>query len=173
MLIVYTDESCDTSEVIAIYVAMTQQLEEEEGSVDWNLFSHLPVCRAKQVKRGFGDKFPYFEKVQITLDIGDGTVWYGSTYHNIHGNWSGAKVARCNLFYVLDIPAMMHPDYESSVKELWKAPESNTTKEYYMDGFNWCKTIEEFDEWVQKQPKISITEIQQQIKHSELIRWYC
>ena len=169
VLMIYTaiEHSCDTSQTIQMYLAITNQSESANGSPDFHLASHLPLSVASTLLKA-DENVGYFNKVQITPNEFEGIVWLGSTFHAIHGNYHQEGITRLDLWWVLEIEGMMDY-YEPMDPKVFVSDDKPLN--YYLDGFDWCRTNEQYQHWFKQQKKITMTDIQKNIDQSKIIQW--
>ena len=145
----------------------------EEGAPDIHLASQLPINVAKQTLKADKSRFPYFNKVQILKDQGDGVCWTGATFHGIHTNKSLALQTRVSMWWVISVQNMMRrEEYEQfeAGTDLWgNRKEANFPR--YEAGFHWTKTVQQYDQWLTYQPKYTYEDIHSMINFSEIIQW--
>ena len=172
LMIIYTaiKGSCDTSQTIAMYLAMTKQTRSSDGSPDFHVSSHLPLSvAATLLKQEKEENQSYWRKIQITRDFMEGVVWYGTTWHAIHGNYNKQETARVDLWYVIEVEGMMSDDYDSIDTTIFKSNQSQEA--HYKADFDWMETQQEYEDWIDKQKKISMTDIQKDIDQTNFIKW--
>ncbi len=149
----YTDSACDNSQLVTVYVALTEQSSANQGAVDFYLCSNLPMsCGATLLNKWeTRENFFYFHKVQPLLKKQDSVAWWGTTLHSVHGNKS--QTDRINLFYVLEIkePTWATYNLHMDLKCTQRGHLTNNDYNYYCQGFDWITDDETYTAWKNRQ----------------------